>query len=565
MMFSKNKQYILEMVIKLRAKSFIKVFIATLALSVFKVSVTLAQRDIIVTQADEEIRCRILDETPTRFIYAYIGPKGKVLRNEIFKNLVKNFNYNQYDSDLVATSFSKNAKKAKRRAGSKTSVNDSPKLVSKSQAKKAQKLAEEEARNSVKKEDNGAQSDSQETEKDSVETVKGSVNLNDVGSKKAEKKEKSIVQVEVLNEGKSKTETVTTEKDIALERPIVKEKKVETSKEPESTKKEKTKVDIPSVKETEIIDKELAQQSAPIKEIKKANKEVNVSDLPPVAVKSDSVLIDVIPLPSAPKNTVGLPEVAESFEPLEIESEKATLTPSSITLPPENTPIPDVTINTNSEYKNYLKWRIGAKAGIGNIRDNSFVASNAYGLYQEKLLKGWTFGADIAFFPMESFGLGVVYTDFVSSNSATNINYVNQMTEVDATGSISDKISRKFVGPAMFLRKSIDYKTFIVLSVSPGMYFYSDKGDYDGANFDYRGKQFGGAATLGLDFLLGNDIIGRDIILSLEAGYNNGKLAEIDFGDGSGNLLLTKPYIMDRLDFSIGLRFLRFPKYLKSK
>jgi hypothetical protein len=59
-----------------------------------------AQRDLIITQAGEEIRCKILDETPTRFIYAYLGPKKKVLRNEIFKNLVTSFKYNHYDNDI---------------------------------------------------------------------------------------------------------------------------------------------------------------------------------------------------------------------------------------------------------------------------------------------------------------------------------------------------------------------------------------------------------------------------------------------------------------------------------
>ena len=52
---------------------------------------TFAQKDLIITQAGEEIRCKILDETPTRFVYAYLGPKNKVLRNEIFKNLVSDF------------------------------------------------------------------------------------------------------------------------------------------------------------------------------------------------------------------------------------------------------------------------------------------------------------------------------------------------------------------------------------------------------------------------------------------------------------------------------------------
>lgn len=60
-----------------------------------------AQKDLIITQTGEEIRCKILDETPTRFVYAYLGTKNKVLRNEIFKNLVSSFKYGYYPSDIL--------------------------------------------------------------------------------------------------------------------------------------------------------------------------------------------------------------------------------------------------------------------------------------------------------------------------------------------------------------------------------------------------------------------------------------------------------------------------------
>jgi hypothetical protein len=68
---------------------------------VFIGSKTYAQKDLIITQAGEEIRCKILDETPTRFVYAYLGPKNKILRNEIFKNLVSSFKYSYYPSDVL--------------------------------------------------------------------------------------------------------------------------------------------------------------------------------------------------------------------------------------------------------------------------------------------------------------------------------------------------------------------------------------------------------------------------------------------------------------------------------
>jgi hypothetical protein len=97
--------------VNLRSLSFHKIFFTAYILIVAGSIKAEAQRDAIITQANEEIRCRILDETPARFVYAYIGPKGKVLRNEIFKNLVKDFDYNRYDSDLVITDFDKSKSK----------------------------------------------------------------------------------------------------------------------------------------------------------------------------------------------------------------------------------------------------------------------------------------------------------------------------------------------------------------------------------------------------------------------------------------------------------------------
>ncbi len=80
-----------------------KVIIVLFLVFGFSISQAFGQRDQITTQAGEKIRCRILDETPSRFVYAYLSPTGKVLRNEIFKNLVSDFKYNFYPSDIVTT------------------------------------------------------------------------------------------------------------------------------------------------------------------------------------------------------------------------------------------------------------------------------------------------------------------------------------------------------------------------------------------------------------------------------------------------------------------------------
>ncbi|MCY1308848.1 hypothetical protein D9M70_588870 [compost metagenome] len=109
----------------------------------------------------------------------------------------------------------------------------------------------------------------------------------------------------------------------------------------------------------------------------------------------------------------------------------------------------------------------------------------------------------------------------------------------------------------------MDYKTFIVATVTPGYYFYSDKGIENQMNYVYKGGTWGGAATLGLDFLLGSNETGRDVILSFECGYNYGRLKSLDYGGTTGRRDLATPLQLSRLDFTVGLRFTRFPRYLR--
>ena len=186
--------------------------------------------------------------------------------------------------------------------------------------------------------------------------------------------------------------------------------------------------------------------------------------------------------------------------------------------------MPNITINQKN------KFRIGIKGGIGNRLDNNLETTNSFDLYQEQLLRGWTLGADLAYFPNDLFGFGIVYTDFQSRNSDGEILYRNEFTGAEQIGSIANKRSVKFVGPALFLRKKLDYKTYVVLGLSPGYNFYTDNGSYENVDYTFKGSGFGVASTLGIDFLLGNDIIGRDIILSFEAGYNYGQLNSLDYG-----------------------------------
>lgn len=400
-----------------------KCTIALFLVLAFSIGKSFGQRDQITTQAGEKIRCRILDETPTRFIYAYVAPNGKVLRNEIFKNLVTDFKYNVYDEDLV---------------------------------------------------------------------TKGN---------------KVVAKPSTIKEPVTSTSTP---KTIDTQKTTTNKANTSTSKKPDE----------------KVADTKQSQQKEVV-----GNKE---KEQP----KAETTI---------PKSSPKKPEKKE------------------VAKKEEKTDTPMATKKAKSEYDDYLKFRVGIRGGFGNML-SKLNTEDQFGLYQEKLLRGWTWGADFAYFPKDNFGFGIMFNNFQSKNSADNMifKYIEGGQLKADTGSIANKRSTKFVGPVLYFRKNIDFKTMVILGLAPGAYFYSDKGTYNGVMIPYKGWDFGGAATLGIDFLLGNDITGRDIILSLEAGYNYGKIKSMNFSNGKGVVSLANPIDLSRVDFTVGLRFTRYPRYFRN-
>ncbi|WP_394994174.1 hypothetical protein [Emticicia sp.] len=415
----------------------------------FSITQSFAQRDQITTQAGEKIRCRILDETPNRFIYAYLSPAGKVLRNEIFKNLVSEFKYNFYLSDIVT----KGNKLPEGLGGAREENTNAPTRVDTRKSEQPSKQSDKTVRRS-----NDAKKETKKTDE------------------KVADKEQSSENIIAQNNKESENKTTKTNK-----------------------------------KEGKVVSK--------------------TTETPKITPEKES---------QKPVNEEKAPKVKE----------EKTVTPMDIK-------------KDNNEFSNYLKWRVGVRGGFGNMLAK-IETKDEFSLYQEKLLRGWTWGADASYFFGDNFGLGLMFNNFQSQNKAENIDYKNIITNENVTkGSLSNKRSTKFVGPVMYFRRNIDFKTMVILGLSPGAYLYSDKGTYNNSNYKFKGLDFGAAATLGVDFLLGNDITGRDIILSLEAGYNYGKMRAIDLGVGNGAVNLSTPINLSRVDFTVGLRFTRYPKYFR--
>ena len=423
------------------------------------------QRDQITTQAGEKIRCRILDETPSRFIYAYLSPAGKVLRNEIFKNLVSDFKYNFHSSDIVTK-------------GNKMPVG-----------------------------------------------LGGAREENTVETQRVDTRKRESVKTDKEAKKSSKRNAKSSD-----EKSVIKESSIKKAAEV-------------SEKQSESADKQSGKTTQETAKVTKEEKSSRPSEKKVVEKKSSS----------DKKST----EKAEKIKP-----EEATAKKEVKKLKEEKAVMPLSTKKTDNEFSNYLKWRVGGRAGFGNMLAK-IPTEDAYSLYQEKLLRGFTWGADVSYFFTDHIGAGLMFNNFQSNNKAENIAYRNEVLNKTETGNISNKRSIKFVGPVLYYRKNIDFKTMVILGLSPGAYFYKDKGTYGEAGYTFTGMDFGGSATLGVDFLLGNDITGRDIILSLEGGYSYGKMRAVDFGTGGKAVNLATPIDLSRLDFTVGLRFTRYPKYFK--
>jgi hypothetical protein len=535
---------------------------------VFVTKITYAQKDVIITQAGEEIRCKILDETPTRFKYAYVGPHDKVLRNEIFKNLVSSFKYGYYDSDIL-----KNEKAIVRTPIPANTTRIETKET-KSEAK-AEPKEKDQKKTEVKAtpKENKAAPVAKVPEKDLVRDLNKPsypVNNSQKAPDTAPKKEISVVNEPIKS-------------DVKKEEPIKAQPKTAEVKAEVKTKIEPVK------QETKIVEKTAPIKNEPVVAVTSKPVEKAVVQTTPKPTETKTVE-KTVPTKTEPAKTEPIktePAVTAAQKPVEIkpiekktevkpkeilseritgkpkEKEKAKKTEKKVK---EEEPKEMAKLDqskSNAGYKNFMRFRVGVKGGLGNII-NKTSDTSPFGLYQEKLQRGWILGGDVSYFVKDWLGLGLKYASFQTNNSSNKLDFINPISQDPVkSGALSNKVSHKFIGPTILVRKAIDFKTYLVLGVSPGINLYSDKGTFNTNNFKLTGQNYGGNATVGLDFLLGNDIFGRDIILSIEGGYNYGAINGLTVGGTNEKKSLATPINLNRLDFGVGLRFTRFPMYLR--
>ncbi|UBM58113.1 hypothetical protein LAG90_15005 [Marinilongibacter aquaticus] len=219
--------------------------------------------------------------------------------------------------------------------------------------------------------------------------------------------------------------------------------------------------------------------------------------------------------------------------------------------------------NVSLHRKGKTKWIFGFDGGYGQIYNPDFRATDVYGVYQKRLMRGGVFGTHFTYLPLKWLGVGLTFSDFRSKNSAENLAYYNPLYDKTNTGNISELQSRKYLGVALVLRPKLSDWLCAVLKAGPGGLFYTDRGTFDKAQFRFKGAHWAAKGSLGFDFLLGSPVKPRNVLLGLEAAYTYGRLASMDFGDGQGDTRLTAPLVLDHLTFALGVRFTGIPQILR--
>lgn len=216
----------------------------------------------------------------------------------------------------------------------------------------------------------------------------------------------------------------------------------------------------------------------------------------------------------------------------------------------------EVTNADVKKHEDYPRFRIAL--GGGYSYQTAKVAESVPGDFKDyvrKLKSGYHFGGDVTYFLSEPLGIGFKYLMFKSSNSADNI-YVEDNTGNITYGKMSDDMTITFLGPSFSTRIFNHSKSnAFLMNLSLGYLGYvNNKTVID------RYQMTGGTVGLALD--LGYDIgLSKNLSLGFQISSVTGMLSKYKWNDGAAirTIQLEKGEYesLNRLDFSVGLRYIR--------
>ncbi len=199
---------------------------------------------------------------------------------------------------------------------------------------------------------------------------------------------------------------------------------------------------------------------------------------------------------------------------------------------------------------NYSRLRLAVNGGysyrVAKISDDT---PSDFESYMKDLKSGYHYGADLTYFYKESYGIGIMYNAFRSSNSMDIYGYdfYNNLQY----GKMSDDITISFIAPSFTIR-TLDKRNAFLMDFAIGYIRYVD----EAVLFDPY-KITGN--TVGFSFGLGYDIgLSESFGLGFKVGIIAGSLTEYNINNGTNTQkveLDEESYEnLTRIDLSVGLR-----------
>lgn len=200
------------------------------------------------------------------------------------------------------------------------------------------------------------------------------------------------------------------------------------------------------------------------------------------------------------------------------------------------------------------RFRIGVQGGFSRLLAKTSDAVPAVLKdYVSELKSGYHYSADVTYYLKPTWGLGVRFSQFKSSNSAS-MGGVDQMGNLVVVG-MEDNITHTFIGPSVSSRYvSANTKHAFLFGIALGYLGYNNNAAFDGQTVKMTSGTFGSSIDAGYDFNLTKSIaLGAQ--LSMTGGTLSKMNSTIDGRQTTQTFDKDQRESLTRLDFSLGARF----------
>lgn len=194
------------------------------------------------------------------------------------------------------------------------------------------------------------------------------------------------------------------------------------------------------------------------------------------------------------------------------------------------------------------RFRIAIQGGFSQLlAKTSDAVPTEFRNHVSELKSGYHYGGDVTYFVRPSWGLGLKFNQFRSSNSIMFYDEMMIPQGIDET-----KLVNTFIGPSFATKyDSPSQKHMFLFNVAIGYMGYQSN---TGMRFKTTGATVGSALDAGYDYR-----ITKTIAIGAQVSFVGGVLSKVTHKRGNQSVIETFPdnqkESMSRLDFSLGARF----------